>query len=82
MDDITKSLREAFEADGHEVREVSPNRGRVRVVLPEGGLAAERLRPVVEDALDEGTVLGVNVTTESVEGGSGMATVVTVRTRS
>ncbi|WP_136690037.1 hypothetical protein [Halorhabdus amylolytica] len=81
MDDLQQSLREAFESSGYEVGDVSRNRNQVRVVLLEESPAAEDLRTITEDALDEDGIFGLNVTTESVDGRDGMQTVVSFRTR-
>ncbi|MEF8825755.1 MAG: hypothetical protein V5A34_03795 [Halapricum sp.] len=82
MDEQLQSLQDAFEDNDYDVLEVSRNRSQVRVVLGEGGAEAADLRSVTYEGIDEADVLGVNVTTESVEGQDGMNTVVTVRMRS
>mgnify|MGYP000253558132 CR=1 FL=1 len=81
MADLQQSLREAFEANGYDVDDVSRNRNQIRIVLLEESPAAEDLRTITEDALDEDAIFGLNVTTESVDGHDGMQTVVSFRTR-
>ena len=82
MSDVHDRLREAFETEGYDVGEVSTNRDRVRVALLEEGAEADRLRAIVHDAVGEGNVFGLDVTTENAEGGDGVRTVVSFRNRS
>jgi hypothetical protein len=81
MDDVLAALREAFEVDGYDTVEVSRNRDTVRVAVREEGADAERLRSLVAETVTDGSVLGVNVTAESIEGADGTNTVVTFRYR-
>ena len=80
MSDITDELRAAYEDDGFDVGEVTTNRETVRVVLLEEA-GADAVRSTVTDVLGEEPPLGVNVTTESVDGHDGMNTVVSFRHR-
>lgn len=80
MTDIREELRAAFESAGHDVAEVSENRGQVRVVLREEGAEADRLRELATEAVDA-RVLGLNVTTEAIGGRDDIGTVVSVRYR-
>jgi len=82
MSDVTADLREAFEDAGYDVGEVSTNRDRVRVALTEEGAEADAVRAIVHDTVGEGDVLGLNVTTENVEGQDAVQTVVSFRDRS
>ena len=82
MDDELAALREVFEDAGYDVGEVTRNRRQVRVVLHTEGANADDLRSITYDVVDEDDVLGLDVTTESVEGQDRMATVVTFRSRS
>jgi hypothetical protein len=82
MSDATDDLRDAFEAEGYEVGEVSTNRDRVRVALMAEGAEADTLRAIVHDAVGDDDVMGLNVTTENVEGQDVVQTVVSFRDRS
>ena len=82
MSDLTAQLRNAFESEGYDVGEVSTNRDRVRVALIEEGAEADALRAIVHDTVGEEGVLGLNVTTENVEGQDAVQTVVSFRDRS
>jgi len=82
MSDVTDQLREAFESEGYQVGEVSTNRDRVRVALIEAGAEADSLRSIVSATLGEENVMGLNVTTENVEGQDAVQTVVSFRDRS
>jgi hypothetical protein len=81
MTDLRDDLRAAFESTGHDVVEVSENRGQMRVVLRETGLDADRLRELATEAAGSVRVLGLNVTTEAVGGRDDVGTVVSVRYR-
>lgn len=81
MDELLADLRTAFEEEGYDVADVSRNRDRVRVVLLAEGANAEPLRSITYSVVDEEAVLGLDVTTESVEGQEGMNTVVSFRHR-
>ena len=82
MSAVGEELRDAFESAGYDGGEVSTNRDRVRVALQVEGAKAHRLRDVVTDTVGEDSVMGLNVTTESVEGQDAVQTVVTFRNRS
>jgi hypothetical protein len=81
MSNLEDELRTAFEADGYEVGEVSTNRDRVRVALLVEGAEADQLRDIVHETVGDG-VVGLNVTTENVEGQDAVQTVVSFRNRS
>ncbi len=74
-------LRDAFEQAGYEVGEITTNRKQLRVILHEEGAESDKLRDVVNDVYGEDGVLGLNVTTESVEGQDAVQTVVSFRAR-
>jgi len=80
MSEIVETVREAFEAGGYEVARVSTNRDRVRVELLEDRADAADCREVTTDAVGEG-VVGLDVSTETVEGADGVRTVVSFRHR-
>lgn len=82
MDEQLQSLQDAFEDNDYDVLEISRNRTQIRVVLRDEAAEAADVRSVTDEAIDEADLLGVNVTTESVEGQEGMNTVVTCRMRS
>jgi hypothetical protein len=81
MSDKLDALREAFEAEGYAVADVSDNRGRVRITLLEDRPEAAALREVLYGVVDEDNVLGSNITTEAADGADGVRTVVTFRQR-
>jgi hypothetical protein len=78
MSEIVDTVRDAFEAAGYEVAGVSRNRDRIRVELLEDRADAVDLREVTTEAVGDG-VLGVDVSTESVDGADGVRTVVSFR---
>lgn len=82
MDEQLQSLQDAFEDNDYDVLEITRNRTQIRVVLRDEAAEAADVRSVTDEAIDEADLLGVNVTTESVEGQEGMNTVVTCRMRS
>lgn len=75
------ALREAFEADGYDVADVTENRGQVRIALLEERPEAAALREILYSVVDEDNVLGPNITTEAMDGADGVRTVVTFRRR-
>lgn len=81
MEDLLNDLQSAFEREGYALEDVSHNRTQVRIVLQETGLAAEDLRATVTEIAGDDATLGINVTTESIEGQDDMRTVVTFRHR-
>ncbi|WP_340101340.1 hypothetical protein [Salinibaculum salinum] len=81
MSDVTEKLRATFEDNDYEVGEVSTNRDRVRVALLVEGAEAAQLREIVHETVGESNVLGLNVTTETVEGQDAVRTVVSFRNR-
>ena len=78
MSDIAETVREALEAAGYDVAGVSWNRDRVRVELLDDRADAAALREVTTDAVGDG-VVGLDVSTESIEGADGVRTVVSFR---
>ena len=78
MSDIAETVREAFEAAGYEVAGISRNRDRVRVELLDDRADAAALREVTTDAVGDG-VVGLDVSTESMDGADGVRTVVSFR---
>lgn len=81
MTELQDELRAAYEERGYDVGDVTVNRGLVRVVLTEDA-GAEAVRSVATDVVGEENALGVDVTTESVDGHDGVSTVVSFRHRS
>ena len=82
MADLSEELRTAFEAQGYDVAEVSVNRGRVRVALLERRAGGDELVSIVHEVVDEAEVLGLNVSTEALDGQDAVGTVVSFRQRS
>lgn len=80
MDDVTATLREAFEAAGYEVGEASRNRDTVRVSVLDPEASADALRDITHEALGADEVLGLDVTTESADN-QDVTTVVSFRYR-
>ncbi len=80
MSEIADAVRDAFEDDGYEVATVSTNRDRYRVELLEERADAAALREITIEAAGDG-VVGVDVSTEAVEGADGVRTVVAFRYR-
>jgi len=81
MDDQLSTLEGAFEDGGYAVLEVTRNRNQIRTVLTEDRPDADQLREIAADVFEDDDLLGVNVTTESIDGQDGMSTVVTCRVR-
>ena len=77
MSDSLSELREAFEAQGYEVTNANRNRSRYRVELL-GQQSGAALWSIASDTLDEDLV-GLDVSTESLEGADGVRTVVSFR---
>lgn len=82
MSQKQKDLREAFEQDGYEVGEITTNRKSRRVILHEEGAESDKLRDTVHDVYGDEGVLGLDVTTETVEGQDAVQTAVSFRVRS
>lgn len=81
MDDQLSTLEVAFEDGGYAVLEVTRNRNQIRTVLKEDRPDADQLREIAAAVFEDDDLLGVNVTTESIDGQDGMNTVVTCRVR-
>jgi len=81
MQELTDALRAAFEEEGYDLGELSVNRNRVRVAVRDPEASAEALRTITHDTVDPDDVLGLNVTTESADGGDEVVTVVSFRYR-
>jgi len=80
MSDVGTAVSDAFEAHGYEVADVSRNRDRHRVELVDERADAADLRSIVEEAAGDG-VVGIDVSTEALEGADGVRTVVAFRYR-
>lgn len=81
MEDIKTELRTAFESADYDVAEVSANRDRIRIAVLDESASAEDLRSLTYDVVDESDILGLDVSTESVENQEGVSTVVSFRYR-
>jgi len=81
METLPDDLREAFEAAGYDVAEVSANRDRIRVAVLEETASGDDLRRITHEVVDESETLGLNVSTESEEAQEGVTTVVSFRYR-
>lgn len=82
MADLRDELRTAFEAHDYDVGEVSVNRDRVRVALLDETARADDLVAITHEVVDEDTVMGLNVSTEAIDGQDTVGTVVSFRRRS
>ena len=80
MADVKAQLREAYEAEGYDVSDVTDNRGQIRVILAEEA-GGESVRSILTDVVGEDGALGVNVTNEAIDGHNGISTVVSFRHR-
>lgn len=81
MSDIGDELRAAYEDGGYDVADVSVNRGTVRVVLLTESADVDELRRIANETVADGSLLGLDVTTERDEGRGGTTTVVSFRHR-
>lgn len=81
MDELETTLRDAFETNGYDVAEVSVNRDRVRVVVLEDDASAAELEEITHGVIDPEKTLGLNVTTETIDGQDAVGTVVSFRYR-
>ena len=67
MDELTATLREAFEDAGYEVSEASVNRKTVRVAVLDPEASADELRDIAHETVGAEEMLGLDVTTESAD---------------
>jgi len=81
MSELHETLERAFEDAGYDVVDVSENRDQVRIQLFDEDAAGEEVRRVLHDAVPEDDVMGVNASTEQIEGRGELATVVSFRHR-
>lgn len=81
MSELQDDLRSAYDGEGYDVDDVSVNRDTVRIRLRTASANAADLRTVAHDVVGEDAVLGLDVTTEAVDGSDEMATVVSFRHR-
>lgn len=81
MSNIETQLRSAFEATEYDVSDVTVNRRQVRVAIRQPDAEADALRAIVDEAVGEENVLGLDVATESVDGQDALGTVVTFQQR-
>lgn len=81
MAELDADLETAFESEGYDVAEISHNRKQVRVEILDDEASAEDLRAITDGVVDEDDVLGLDISTESVEGQNEMTTVVSFRYR-
>lgn len=81
MADLQTELQDAFDAGGYDVAEVETNRDRIRVVILDDEASGDELRSLTHDVVDESDILGLDVSTESVENYEGVTTVVSFRHR-
>jgi len=81
MTDIVATIRDAFEHTDYDLGDVAVNRGQVRVPVLQKGADPDALRAVIEEALGADAVVGVAVSTETIDGEDGVGTVVSFRYR-
>jgi len=80
-DEVTEALGAAFEEAGYELGEAGVNRDRVRVAVRDPEASAQQLRTITREVVGEDDILGLNVATESADGGDEVTTVVSFRYR-
>jgi len=81
MTDIVATIRDAFEHTDYDLGDVAVNRQQVRVPVLQEGADPDALRAVIEEALGADAVVGVAVSTETIDGEDGVGTVVSFRYR-
>jgi uncharacterized protein YbjQ (UPF0145 family) len=81
MTDTVATIRDAFEHTDYDLGDVAVNRGQVRVPVLQKGADPDALRAVIEEALGADAVVGVNVSTETIDGEDGVGTVVSFQYR-
>ena len=81
MTDTVATIRDAFEHTDYDLGDVAVNRGQVRVPVLQKGADPDALRAVIEEALGADAVVGVAVSTETIDGEDGVGTVVSFRYR-
>ncbi|MFW6316940.1 MAG: hypothetical protein ACOC06_00545 [Halorubrum sp.] len=81
MADIADAIREAFEHTDYDLGDVAVNRRRVRVPVLQEGAEPAALRAVIEEALGADAVVGVTVSTETIDGEDTIGTVVSFQHR-
>lgn len=81
VNEIQTDLRRAFEDHGHDVADVSVNRDQVRVTVLDETPAAAELEAIAYEVVPESDVLGLNVTTEAIDGQDVIGTVIAFRYR-
>jgi|APHM01.1.fsa_nt_gi hypothetical protein len=77
---MIEQLRDAFEADSYEISEISENRGLFRVAVLEEDASAAELTEIVNETVS-GEPFGIDVTTETIDGGTEVSTVISFRMR-
>lgn len=80
MDELTATLREAYEDAGYEVSGTNVNRKKVRVEVLDPAASAGELRDITRETVGSGDMLGLDVTTESADN-QDVTTVVSFRYR-
>jgi uncharacterized protein YbjQ (UPF0145 family) len=81
MTDTVATIRDAFEHTDYDLGDVAVNRAQVRVPVLQKGADPDALRAVIEEALGADAVVGVNVSTETIDGEDGVGTVVSFQYR-
>lgn len=81
MTSLEADLREAFEAQDHEIASVTVNRGTVRLALRDDAADRNALGDIARSVLDEEEILGLTVTREAVDDGDQLGTVISFRQR-
>ncbi len=82
MSELHEALRAALEHAGYTVDDVTTNRDKIRVALREDDAEADLLRDAVHEAVGAENVFGLDVSSESVDGGGTVQTVISFRDRS
>jgi len=81
MDELGADLRSAFEAAGYPVGSVTRNRNRIRIEVLDADASGRDLRELTDEAVGDGNVLGLDVTTEATQDEERVVTIVSFRYR-
>lgn len=81
MTDIAAEIRDAFEHTDYDLGDLGVNRRQVRVAVLQEGADPAALRAVIEEALGADTVVGLTVSTETIDGEDAIGTVVSFQHR-
>lgn len=81
MTDTVATIRDAFEHTDYDLGDVAVNRQQVRVPVLREGADPDALRAVIEEALGVDAVVGLTVSTETIDAEDTIGTVVAFQHR-